>query len=173
VAAQRLLRAQLRLHAQEHGIRNSSTAPTTGSFVSSFRKRENKQGSDMDEDLALTAKSTEGPLAPNSADAMDDVEWQDGYENLKGKQLTAADGDGAQGSSEEAEWLLPDNADDLSADVLSSLPAHIRKSLVEDARRRQRNASRAHYLPVAGNPALYSQTQLSNFLSSRYVAYTI
>jgi hypothetical protein len=107
----------------------------------------------------------------SAEDGVDDVEWQDGYENLKGKQLAGTEGDGAQGSSdahgEEAEWLLPDNADDLSAEVLSSLPAHIRKSLVEDARRKQRTASRAHYLPVAGNPALYSQTQLSNFLSSR------
>jgi hypothetical protein len=127
----------------------------------------------MDEDLGLSAKSTDVPLASDSTDAMEDVEWQDGYENLKGKELTGSDGGGGEARDEEAEWQLPDNADDLSAEVLSSLPAHIRKSLVEDARRRQRTASRAHYLPVAGNPALYSQTQLSNFLSSRYATYSL
>jgi hypothetical protein len=90
-----------------------------------------------------------------------EVEWVDGYENMVAKELDAGS------DSEQDEWQLPADADDLSPDVLGSLPAHIRKSMIEDARRKLRNKSRAHYLPVAGNPALYSQTQLSNFLNSR------
>ncbi len=93
----------------------------------------------------------------------------DGYENLKEKSLEAAShtSSGQRGEDPEMEWALPEDCNDLSPEALTALPAHIRKSLIEEARRRQRMESRAHYLPVAGNPSLYSQTQLSNFLNSR------
>ena len=129
-------------------------------------------------------------------DLCDDVVWEDGYENLHAKNMSDSDSEeysndlqhqhhrrarrGGRNSSSssssyrnnqqqdsELQWQLPENSEELSAEVLSSLPAHIRKSLIEEARRRQRTESRANYLPVAGNPALYSQTQLSNFLNSR------
>ncbi|CAM9916859.1 unnamed protein product, partial [Sphacelaria rigidula] len=48
--------------------------------------------------------------------------------------------------------------------VIASLPGHVKKQVIEAAQRRQRLRSRAQYMPVAGNPAMYSQTQLSNFL---------
>lgn len=51
--------------------------------------------------------------------------------------------------------------------VIASLPDHVKKQVIEAAKRRQRMRSRAQYMPVAGNPAMYSQTQLSNFLRSR------
>lgn len=100
----------------------------------------------------------------------DDVEWMDGYEHLKGKNLDANGHDPREDGGEgedEMQWQLPEDCGDLSAEALAALPPHLRKSLIEEARRRQRMQSRAHYLPVAGNPALYSQTQLSNFLNSR------
>ncbi|CAN0548580.1 unnamed protein product, partial [Ectocarpus sp. 12 AP-2014] len=50
--------------------------------------------------------------------------------------------------------------------VIASLPDHVKKQVIEAAKRRQRMRSRAQYMPVAGNPAMYSQTQLSNFLRS-------
>lgn len=54
-----------------------------------------------------------------------------------------------------------------SAQVIASLPDHVKKQVIEAAKRRQRMRSRAQYMPVAGNPAMYSQTQLSNFLRSK------
>lgn len=93
------------------------------------------------------------------------TDWLDGYENLVGKDTDNLHMENA--NSDEEEWQLPENTEEINADVLSSLPSHIRKSLIEDARRKLRNSSRANYLPVAGNPELYSQTQLANFLNSR------
>lgn len=55
----------------------------------------------------------------------------------------------------------------LALQVIASLPDHVKKQVIEAAKRRQRMRSRAQYMPVAGNPAMYSQTQLSNFLRSK------
>jgi hypothetical protein len=99
-----------------------------------------------------------------------DIAWTDGYEKLKAKHLD----DEEQSNSDKDNWHLPEDYSDLSAEVLSSLPAHIRKSIVEEARRKERARARSNYIPVAENPALYSQTQLANFLQTRYsVAYRI
>lgn len=108
----------------------------------------------------------------------DDVLWEDGYEGLKGKDFDDNIEDrrgnrthSARNANEDVNdglnWQMPEDCNDLSIDVLSSLPYHIRKSLIEEARKKQRMLSRSNYLPVADNPALYSQTQLSNFLNSR------
>lgn len=70
-------------------------------------------------------------------------------------------------ANHDLKWSLPDNFDEINTGVLSSLPSHLRKSLVEDARKKQRINSRSTYLPVAGNPEMYSQTQLANFLKTR------
>lgn len=160
MAAQRILRAQLKQHAI---MKNNES-----NFVSSFHR---VGQSTTDNDKQNSSKSNINLSREQSIDDEEDVQWLDGYENLRGKNM---DGEGTQSSApdeditEDFQWQLPSNTEDLSIDVLSSLPAHMRKSLIEEARRRQRTASRATYLPVAANPALYSQTQLSNFLASRY-----
>lgn len=51
-------------------------------------------------------------------------------------------------------------------DRISSLPSHARKDAVEEAKRQQRMRSRREFMPVAGKPDEYSQTQLRNFLRS-------
>jgi hypothetical protein len=66
-------------------------------------------------------------------------------------------------------WNVPEDSEQLSIEVLSSLPVKMRKRIIEEARRKERMKSRASYLPVADNPSLYSQTQLANFLSTRYL----
>lgn len=142
----------------------------SSTFVSSF-KRSAGQGSKAETSMSsstfdLKAGANDGDVK----DETDDVEWVDGYENLKEKALDADGGEvrGEDGEGEdEMQWQLPEDCGDLSAEALAALPSHLRKSLIEEARRKQRMQSRAHYLPVAGNPALYSQTQLSNFLNSR------
>ena len=112
-------------------------------------------------------------------DDYDDVEWVDGYEDLKSKDLS--DDDEAvvhrrkrplhrssrnDDYGDDPDWELP-ATDQLDVEALAALPPHIRKRLLEDARTSHRRASRDHYIPVAGNPELYSQTQLSNFLNTR------
>lgn len=142
------------MHAESQLNSTSSSTNANGAFVSSFRK--NRSTKELQDGFTNAIDAEHNP---------GDVTWEDGYEKLVAKEL-----DGPTSSTsdvEEGEWQLPEDADDLSPEVLSGLPPHIRKSLIEDARRRQRNTSRATYLPVAGNPALYSQTQLANFLTSR------
>jgi hypothetical protein len=121
----------------------------------------------------------------------EEVQWiAGGYDNLAHKKRLEDDDEGReeegdericrgrggrrrQGaeSDEEAEhqfgWSMPADHNDLSAEALEAMPTHIRKSLIEEARRRERTRSRASYLPVAANPDLYSQTQLANFLNTR------
>ena len=151
-------------------VHEGADTEQSGTFVSSF-KRSAGQGSKATASTPSTALTAEaGAHSGEVKDETDDVEWMDGYENLKGKNLDAEGGEarGEDGEGEdEMQWQLPEDCGDLSAEALAALPAHLRKSLIEEARRRQRMQSRAHYLPVAGNPALYSQTQLSNFLNSR------
>ncbi len=57
--------------------------------------------------------------------------------------------------------------------VLSSLPVDLRQSVIEDMLRKERQERRQTYLPVAGDAALYSQTQLANFLKTRFDIYDI
>ena len=109
----------------------------------------------------------------NEHDDVDDellesMKWEDGYTNLDPpKQLSdEEDSDGYEGHA--ARWALPDNVDDLDLSALASMPAHVRKELVEDARRLERQRRRQNYMPVAADPLLYSKTQLANFLRSRY-----
>lgn len=144
---------------------SESGEAASASFVSTF-KRPVPSTEDRGE---VVAEKGAGACAGTSADDDDEVQWVDGYEGLNAKDLNGSGGQtGGGGEEQEMEWQLPEDSDDLSPDALAALPAHIRKSLIEEARRRQRMESRAHYLPVAGNPALYSQTQLSNFLNSRW-----
>lgn len=195
----RLLRTQLKQYAEEQPKASSvvkttalaaSVDDSSSKFVSSF-KPGGGQGA-LTASAAIVTTDTSAcaprlshpPAGAGSADTGgdSDVEWVDGYESLQSKSLVG--GSSSSSSSlrreqyqhqhqqeDQLQWQLPENSADLSPEVLAALPAHIRKSLVEEARRRQRMESRAHYLPVAGNPALYSQTQLSNFLNSRYVQY--
>jgi hypothetical protein len=95
-------------------------------------------------------------------DDEDEIKWEGGFETMKGKHLESE-----SESDEEPEWFVPDKYEDLNIEVLTSLPAHIRKSIVEDARRKERIKSRSNYIPVADDPLLYSQTQLANFLNTR------
>lgn len=98
----------------------------------------------------------------------DDIEWTDGNDLPKIKNLEDSEEDSEDG--DEPVWTLPEDNDALDVDVLTSLPVGIRKRIIEDAKRRERARSRATFMPVADNPILYSQTQLANFLQSRYVA---
>jgi len=106
----------------------------------------------------------------------DDVVWVEGYEDLKGKDLSDDEAvvyrrkrpvrNRDDDCGDDPDWQLP-ATDQLDVEALAALPPHIRKRLLEDARTSHRRASRDHYIPVAGNPELYSQTQLSNFLNTR------
>lgn len=95
----------------------------------------------------------------------DEIKWEGGFETMKMKKKHLESE--SESDEEEPEWFVPDKYEDLNMDVLTSLPAHIRKSIVEDARRKERTKSRSNYIPVADNPLLYSQTQLANFLNTR------
>jgi hypothetical protein len=119
----------------------------------------------MQSSLAPSANFVAQNLASGSDNA-DDVEWEDGYFGIKPGKPVDDDSDNVD-DTESLVWDLPEDADDISIDVLSHLPCDVRKSIVEDARRQLRHKKRSFYMPVAKNPALYSQTQLANFLKTR------
>ena len=102
-----------------------------------------------------------------TANVIDRIEWTDGNEYVHKKTLDEVD-DYSEEDEDEPMWTLPEDNDALDVDVLTSLPINIRKRIIEDAKRRERARSRATFMPVADNPLLYSQTQLANFLKSRY-----
>jgi len=92
----------------------------------------------------------------------EEIDWEDGYFGLK---VAKDDDDESDGDS--LVWDLPEDSEEINIDVLSHLPCDVRKSIVEDARRKERQKKRSFYMPVAQNPSLYSQTQLANFLRTR------
>lgn len=99
-------------------------------------------------------------------DVLDEnIEWEGGYETLHAKDLNEENR--GSDSEDEMEYNLPESYQDLSIEVLASLPVHMRKQIVEELRRKERIKSRTNYIPVADNPLLYSQTQLANFLKTR------
>eukprot|EP01041_Mallomonas_annulata_P004934 gene4934-9846_t len=101
---------------------------------------------------------------------MSDVNWVDGYSDLPAAKVLRdySDDDDSSDDSDgaAARFELPENADEIDTEALAALPAHLRKEVVEDARRRERQRKRQRYMPVAADPQLFSQTQLANFLRS-------
>ncbi|CAN0250019.1 unnamed protein product, partial [Discosporangium mesarthrocarpum] len=74
------------------------------------------------------------------------------------------------GEGEGGEWEgvnLPEDNDDIDMEVIAALPDRMKKQVIAAAQRRQRLRSRHQYMPVSGDPAMYSQTQLANFLRSQ------
>jgi hypothetical protein len=69
---------------------------------------------------------------------------------------------------DDLDYYLPTDSTHISASSLASLPLTSRKGIIEEMRRQERISSRSTYIPVADNPELYSQQQLTNFLKTRY-----
>lgn len=88
-------------------------------------------------------------LPAAASDEEEEVEWEEEEDS---------------GTDDVGDILLED--DNVDVMVLASLPPELQKDVVESAKRRQRLLSRQAFMPVAGNPALYSQAQISNFLKS-------
>ena len=93
-----------------------------------------------------------------------DVDWEDGYDDVRVK---ANDENDSDSGTESMMWDVPLDSDDIDLTVLASLPPHMRKDLIEETRKRERLRQRSDYIPVASDPHLYSQTQISNFLRTR------
>ena len=70
------------------------------------------------------------------------------------KPLDDDSDDNSGDAGADLRWELPENAQDLDVDVMASLPAHLRKDLIEEARKKDRMKRRSHYLPVAGVAAV-------------------
>jgi DNA excision repair protein ERCC-5 len=121
--------------------------------------------------VKTTNITTSSSLVDNTDDLIDDptIEWTEGYENLRTKKQDNNNNnnhDDDDETNEEADYYLPENAKELNIEVLASLPTEMRKQIIEELRRKERMKSRSTYIPVADNPSLYSQTQLSNFLKT-------
>jgi hypothetical protein len=108
--------------------------------------------------------------ADDAADS-EEVQWEDGYTGMRQKPL-GSDSDGAgsesDGSGDSFDWDIPLDSDQIDVTVLASLPVQMRKDLIEETRKRERLRKRTDYIPVAADPQLYSQTQIANFLRTRW-----
>eukprot|EP01031_Cornospumella_fuschlensis_P027510 gene27510-33229_t len=165
--AHKIILNQLKKHVLGHLNGPSIEAPQNTNFAPGFNPP----------DLPTIASSSPQPASssshhsniettkPANDDEHDDIAWQEGYENLHAKALDSSGEESADGGLED-NWALPDNYDEFDVDVLASLPAHMRKSIIEDARRRERQKARSSYLPLSHDPMLYSQTQIANFLNA-------
>eukprot|EP01035_Chromulina_nebulosa_P017794 gene17794-23402_t len=101
-------------------------------------------------------------------DSGSDIDWE---ENNISTNIKDISDNFHQSSDDEFDWDLPD--EDLNPEALAALPFQIKKSVIEEVRRKERQKKRASYLPVLGNPVLYSQTQLANFIRSSKLNSTI
>eukprot|EP01036_Dinobryon_divergens_P026185 gene26185-34803_t len=158
ITAQKLLLAKLKKHAISQKLNKANSADSGNSntaFASTF--------------VPLISTSADNTLEEAVNDATSsDIEWEEETGPLPPAKVLDDDGSTRHAKEDENDvsFFLPDNPDELNLDVMSARPVYMRKSLIEDARRKERMKSRAAYLPVAGDPALYSQTQLANFLST-------
>lgn len=128
-----------------------------------------EQESDMYVQTNSGSSAYYGSAGDNTCTGEDDVEWVEGFEALGPAKSLDHSGDSDSGEETDLHWQLPENHEDIDIDVLAALPTHLRKDLIEEARRKDRAKQRSNYLPVAGDPSLYSQTQLANFLKGRWV----
>jgi hypothetical protein len=104
----------------------------------------------------------------------DDVDWEEGYENLPApkRDPNAEPRTGNRGNDDRGEdgeyassWVMPDNTHEMDVETLASLPNSYRRSIIEEAERSDRSKRLTSLIPVANNPDLYSQTQLAHFLN--------
>jgi hypothetical protein len=104
----------------------------------------------------------------------DDVDWEEGYENLpapkrdpNAEPRTGNRGNDDRGDDGEyaSSWVMPDNTHEMDVETLASLPNSYRRSIIEEAERSDRSKRLTSLIPVANNPDLYSQTQLAHFLN--------
>lgn len=113
--------------------------------------------------------TVENAQSVQSDDDFSGVQWEDSN-NVRSTRVKTLDDDGDGDDDEDdynPRWHIPENAEGIDIEVLASLPVNMRKGVIEEARRNERAKKRSTYIPVASNPSLYSQTQLSNFLRTR------
>lgn len=138
---------------------------------------------------SIVAKATSSSSSSSSSSALvkqepveiEDVEWEDGPDASHGKALNkkklgtddSSNDEGGYDSEDDIDLDLPENGADLDVKALASLPSHLRKDVIEAARRKERIKSRSTYIPIADDPAMYSQTQIANFLKTRYFLYIL
>ena len=78
-------------------------------------------------------------------DGLDEsIEWEGGYETLRAKDLNEENR--GSDSEDEMEYNLPESYQDLSIEVLASLPVHMRKQIVEELRRKERIKKKSQWL---------------------------
>ncbi|CAM9742641.1 unnamed protein product, partial [Ectocarpus fasciculatus] len=145
-------------------------------------EQEVEQGGDG---LGVLGAGRQAVVDSDGDEVYEGAERPEGGRGAGAAGVAGGGGSGAAGDVEAAAWAvdtdeedeegggvaweeveLPERNEDIDPEVIASLPDHVKKQVIEAAKRRQRMRSRAQYMPVAGNPAMYSQTQLSNFLRS-------
>jgi DNA excision repair protein ERCC-5 len=197
LVAQRILMSQIKQNLIKAKMKNkdatknmSSLDPSTsvpeGLYAPSFKplkqaianisKDNEKQSSSSSS--SSSAVAVEKSLELTTEEEVD-IEWEDGYEALNNKytdnskqKLGVGDGnnddDDTYNSEDDINLDLPEDGADIDVKALAALPSYLRKDVIEAARRKERMKSRSTYIPIADDPAMYSQTQIANFLKTRY-----
>lgn len=194
---QKLLLSRLKQNAIRSQLEDPDATSSRGGFTSTFIPPsewgyDRKPASSRELAAAVNVNNTAPDDTPDIIDTNDGVEWEDGYTEMgPGKVLAGAisDEENSVDSGDEVDWVilgvaltvgciliyiellmqdLPVNTEEIDVNVLASLPTQMRKDLIEAARRRERARRRSNYMPVAANPDLYSQTQVANFLRTRF-----
>ena len=101
----------------------------------------------------------------NKMDSDEDVEWVDGYEALKDKNIDDVDDEMYLEDELGNDVSVPKDGD-FDVDTMASLRVLDRKNIAEELRRQLRATNRREYMSVKNSAELYSLTQLTHFKRS-------
>jgi DNA excision repair protein ERCC-5 len=164
--ARKILLSQLRQRALRTDM--GDTGAISSTFTLKRTKAENERKLMKDPFVANMMNMATVPPPENEGN---DVEWVAGYEDLApAKPDPGIDVQPSNGNDEDedaANWAMPANTHDIDVEVLASLPNTFRRSIIEEAARKDRSKRLSSLIPVANSPDLYSQTQLAHFLHRR------
>jgi DNA excision repair protein ERCC-5 len=169
--ARKILLSQLRQRALRTDM--GDTGAISSTFTLKRTKADNERKLMKDPFVAnmMNMASVDVSAVPPPENDGNDVEWVAGYEGLApAKPDPGIDIQPSNGNDEDedaANWAMPANTHDIDVEVLASLPNTFRRSIIEEAARKDRSKRLSSLIPVANSPDLYSQTQLAHFLHRR------
>ena len=179
-AAKRLLASQLKVLKHEAKVQKSGVAKISEPL---FYDGEGYADAHVGNEVAEKISESNGVVTVAAhSDKDGGIRKTDGDDNAGNDHVSVSDSDDESIDWEDGENRgqivrdddefsssvdIPNDFDgDIDVHHVVALPHHLRKDVIEKAKRAQRLLSREEFMPVAANPDAYSQTQLRNFLRS-------
>jgi DNA excision repair protein ERCC-5 len=127
-------------------------------------------GPTREAEKAGSSKDGSNMIDLSNADEIFESQVQNDWDDDKPNQEIFGDGE-TSSSSESVQ--IPREEEEIDFGAIATLPANVRKDIIEKAKRQQRLRTRKEFMPVAADPVAYSQVQLTSFLRSSRLNKTI